>query len=294
MADDTSRNRRGHRHGHDRPRVGRHPRTEHAAAALVAVAVLRHASSGRSATGSSIRPGRWSPATRKGVLGWHSRTAIVDDLAALKAQRGADDGQACRRLVAADRSRSAAAPTLPARSGQVGVRATIARPATARAAAARKGYPNLNDDDWLWGGKLARHQQTIRMAFARPTTRPGRATCRRSAATACSKPARDLERRRLCALAVGPAGREGADLAAGKKVFADNCAACHGDEGKGNQRARRAQSDRRDLALRLRQADDRRGHHNGRGGVMPAWGGRLDPTDDQGARRLRPLAGGGE
>ena len=26
----------------------------------------------------------------------------------------------------------------------------------------------------------------------------------------------------------------GVDLAAGKKIFADNCAVCHGDEGKGN------------------------------------------------------------
>ena len=27
---------------------------------------------------------------------------------------------------------------------------------------------------------------------------------------------------------------QGVDVAAGKKIFADNCAACHGDDGKGN------------------------------------------------------------
>ena len=61
-------------------------------------------SSGRSATGSSIRPGRWSPAYTTGVLGWTRAAPSCDDLAALKALRGADDGQA-RRGLARARSR---------------------------------------------------------------------------------------------------------------------------------------------------------------------------------------------
>ena len=32
----------------------------------------------------------------------------------------------------------------------------------APAAAAAKAIPNLNDDDWLWGGKLEDIEQTIR------------------------------------------------------------------------------------------------------------------------------------
>ena len=39
--------------------------------------------------------------------------------------------------------------------------ATIARPATARAARASKGYPNLTGDRWLWGGTLDQISATI-------------------------------------------------------------------------------------------------------------------------------------
>ena len=87
----------------------------------------------------------------------------------------------------------------------------------------------------------------------------------------------------------------GADLALGKKVFADNCAACHGAGRQGQPRARRAQPDRQDLALRLRQG--RRsceGISNGRGGVMPAWGGRLDEPTIKALTVYVHTFGGGE
>src|SRR3954463_14226145 len=35
-----------------------------------------------------------------------------------------------------------------------------------------KGYPNLNDDDWLWGGSLEQIQQTIQFG-ARSTSDQG-------------------------------------------------------------------------------------------------------------------------
>ena len=93
-------------------------RIEYAAAALVAVAVLRHHRLGGRLLYrlSGLAAGLSST---QGVLGWHSRTAVVEDLAALQAQRGADDGQACRRF---RRSRSRpirSSPTLHVRVGRV-------------------------------------------------------------------------------------------------------------------------------------------------------------------------------
>ncbi len=72
---------------------------------------------------------------------------------------------------------------------------------------------------------------------------------------------------------------KGADLAAGQKLFAANCAVCHGPDGKGKKELGSANltdkiwlygSDKETIEQTITY---------GRGGVMPAWGGRLDdPT----------------
>jgi cytochrome c oxidase cbb3-type subunit 3 len=35
-----------------------------------------------------------------------------------------------------------------------------------------KGYPNLNDDDWLWGGDIATIHQTLEHGVRQPATTP--------------------------------------------------------------------------------------------------------------------------
>jgi cytochrome c oxidase cbb3-type subunit 3 len=71
----------------------------------------------------------------------------------------------------------------------------------------------------------------------------------------------------------------GFDLAKGKKIFADNCALCHGPDGKGN---REVGAPNLTDQLWFYGSDKKiimEGLQNGRGGVMPAWGGRLsEPT----------------
>ena len=70
----------------------------------------------------------------------------------------------------------------------------------------------------------------------------------------------------------------GVDVAAGKQIFADNCAACHGDDGKGKREFGSANltdglqlygSDLKDLIQTVTFA---------RNSTMPAWGARLDPV----------------
>ena len=138
-----------------------------------------------------------------------------------------------------------------------------------------KGYPNLNDDDWLWGGKLAEIEQTIRHgarsgdkddhegnmpAFGRD----GMLKANEISAVA------DFVRS-LSALPV----EKGADLALGKKVFADNCVTCHGPEGKGNRELGAPNLTDKIWLYGSDKETIMQGLQNGRGGVMPAWQGRL-------------------
>jgi cytochrome c oxidase cbb3-type subunit 3 len=66
-----------------------------------------------------------------------------------------------------------------------------------------------------------------------------------------------------------------ADLALGKKVFADNCVLCHGPEGNGNRELGGPNLSDKIWLYGSDKATIVQGLQNGRGGVMPAWQGRL-------------------
>ncbi len=147
----------------------------------------------------------------------------------------------------------------------------------------------------MWGGKLDEIAQTIRHGV-----RSGDA----EGAAGRGMPAfgrdgilkrADIETvadyvRSLAGLPVDPK----ADLAAGKKVFADNCAVCHGDDGKGK---RELGAPNLTDAIWLYGSDKAAivdGIWNGRGGVMPAWAGRLDDATIKALAVYVHTLGGGE
>ena len=158
-----------------------------------------------------------------------------------------------------------------------------------------RGYPNLNDDDWIWGGTLDEIAQTIRHGV-----RSGDATARGGAAMPAFGRDGILKRADVesvadyvRSLAGLPVGRT-ADLAAGKKVFADNCAVCHGEAGKGQ---RELGAPNLTDAIWLYGADRPAivdAVWNGRGGVMPAWAGRLDDVTIKALAVYVHSFGGGE
>ena len=65
---------------------------------------------------------------------------------------------------------------------------------------------------------------------------------------------------------------------AGAKIFADNCASCHGDAGKGNQELGAPDLTDKIWLYGSDEATLVETISNGRAGVMPAWVGRLDPS----------------
>jgi cytochrome c oxidase cbb3-type subunit 3 len=227
-----------------------------------------------------------------GISGWHAREAVVSDLAALQAIRG----PLVQKIAAASLQEIASDDQLLAfaRAQARPIFGENCAPCHGSGGAGSKGYPNLNDDEWLWGGKLDDIATTIRhgVRSTDPKTRTG------------SMPAfgRDgmMKRaeietvadytRSIAGLPVDPR----ADLAAGKKIFADNCATCHGAEGKGN---RELGAPNLTDAIWLYGSDKASiidGLWNGRGAVMPAWTERLDDSTIKALAVYVHSLGGGE
>jgi cytochrome c oxidase cbb3-type subunit 3 len=138
------------------------------------------------------------------------------------------------------------------------------------------GYPNLADDDWLWGGTLDAIHQTITHGVRNADAESRQSMMPRFGADGL------LKREQINDVAdyvLTLSGKKApADAAQrGGAVFAENCAACHGDKGTGNQVV-----GAKDLADDIwlyggGKATLVETITNGRNGSMPAWGERLDP-----------------
>ncbi|HEY7665293.1 MAG TPA: cytochrome-c oxidase, cbb3-type subunit III [Xanthobacteraceae bacterium] len=227
-----------------------------------------------------------------GALRWHSRDAVVADIDSLKAQRG----PMVARLAAASLQEIVSDPVLLdfARAQGRSAFAENCAPCHGAGGGGGRGYPNLNDDDWIWGGTLDEIAQTIRHGV-----RSGDADARQGAAMPAFGRDGVLKRTDIDNVAEYVRSLSGlpttkADLAAGAKIFADNCAVCHGETGKGK---RELGAPNLSDPIWLYGADHPaivNGIWNGRGGVMPAWVGRLDDVTIKALAVYVHSLGGGE
>lgn len=140
------------------------------------------------------------------------------------------------------------------------------------------GYPNLQDDAWLWGGTLDDIHTTLVHGIRSddPDARIGEMTAFGDMGILDRAQIRDVTSYVRTLSGLEPASN--VDVAKGATIFAENCAVCHGEDGKGNQ------------ALGAPNLTDRIWLYggdietiqatitHGRAGVMPAWSERLDPT----------------
>jgi len=92
----------------------------------------------------------------------------------------------------------------------------------------------------------------------------------------------------------GLATEPGADLARGAKIFADNCAVCHGPQGKGNREVGAPNLTDQIWLYGPEKKTIMEGIWNGRDGVMPAWGSKLDDATLKALTIYVHTLGGGE
>jgi cytochrome c oxidase cbb3-type subunit 3 len=155
------------------------------------------------------------------------------------------------------------------------------------------GYPNLNDNDWIWGGTIEQIHQTI----TNGARFVGNADTRDSqmpnfGADGVLTPEQVAD---VANFTVALSGGEADAAAAGRgaQVFAENCVACHGEKGEGN-RELGAPNLADQIWLYNGGIDSVKAQvQKARHGVMPAWGHRLDDaTIKQLAVYVYTLGGG--
>lgn len=236
----------------------------------------------------------------KGFLGRSDRAAVAEEISKLKDSRAELSGQ----LVDADLETIQADPDLFRFALAAGRSAFGDNCATCHGAGGQgaKGYPNLNDDVWLWGGTFKDIRHTLDVGI--------RASHEDTQISLMSAYGRDgfLTREDIndvvdYVLSYQPHDAD-ADkghheisddaVARGKVHFQENCTSCHGENLKG---------DRSQGAPNLTDNEWLYGGDaetvfetlwNGRQGVMPNWNERLNPATVTALAVYVHALGGGE
>lgn len=155
-----------------------------------------------------------------------------------------------------------------------------------------KGFPNLNDDDWLWGGTIADIEQTLRYGI-----RSGHDEARQSQMPSFGRDEllnkKEIDEVVDYVLSLSSEGGAKAGTP-GAEIFANNCASCHGPEGKGGRDFGAPNLTDAIWLYGGERADVVNTVTYAHAGVMPFWAGKLD---DNAIRELTVYVhslGGGE
>lgn len=225
-----------------------------------------------------------------GLLGYSTRAEVQQDIDAVEVANAEIEA----KLAAAELTEISADPALQQYAANAGgaVFRTWCAQCHGSGAAGNVGYPNLLDDDWLWGGSIEDIHYTISHGV-RNDTDPD---AQWSEMPAFGEMLSEEEIASVVQHVRAISGQDhDATLAtAGAGVYLDNCAACHGDEGTGDvfQGAPNLTD-----AIWLYGGDvDALTYTvvNARFGVMPSWADRLNPAEVAAVAAYVHQLGGGE
>ncbi len=232
----------------------------------------------------------------KGLLGWSSRGDVAASIAQAKEAQGAN----IEKLLATDVSEIAADAELnqfAVAGGSAAFKVNCVQ-CHGSGAAGSPGYPNLNDDDWIWGGTpediYVTLQHGIRYAQDDDT---------RLSDMPAYGADEILSKEEISDVAhyVGKIASLEFDAAAadrGAVIFEENCAACHGEDGKGLREV--GAPNLTDVIWLYGGRDGVMSHEEmvaqiakPQQGVMPGWGARLgEVTIKQLTAYVHSLGGG--
>jgi len=227
-----------------------------------------------------------------GLLGWSTRGEVAAEIQRFDEANAPLEA----RLVAADLDAIADDEELArfAASAGASIFANSCSTCHGSGAAGAKGYPNLLDNDWLWGGTMEDIYTTVSYGI-RNDVDPD---ARYSEMPAFGEILEKEEIEQVVNYVLTISGQEDdADpllAAAGATVFEEGCAACHGATGTGD---RFQGAPNLTDAIWLYGGDAKTLTEtvtNARFGVMPNWNARLTESDIRAVSAYVHQLGGGE
>jgi cytochrome c oxidase cbb3-type subunit 3 len=230
-----------------------------------------------------------------GVLGHSTRANAAAEIASWDARNAEIKAQ----LVSADLNAIAADPNLAAFAERAGAAVFRTNCATCHGSGAAgfegKGYPNLLDDDWLWGGTMEDIHLTITHGIRNTTDPDARYSQMPAFGVDQILEAEQIDQVVEHVLAISGQDHDATLAAAGATVWMDaGCNGCHMDDGSG---------DRSQGAPNLTDAiwlyggareQVRESVYYARFGVMPNWNTRLSEDEIRAVAFYVHSRGGGE
>ena len=214
-----------------------------------------------------------------GVLGYSSRAELESEVAMVEESRSALDARLAE-LSFDDIAADAALTDYARRSGESTFKIVCVQCHGSGAAGSQEyGYPNLNDDAWLWGGTKDDIFFTITHGVRNETDPDARLSLMPAFGDMGMLSRAEISNVADYVLSLSGAKHDAEAAAAGAPLFEAQCAACHGASGEGM------------TALGAPRLNDQiwlyGGGHDAivaqithpRMGVMPAWGERFSDAD---------------
>lgn len=226
-----------------------------------------------------------------GAIGYSTRVEVNSQVASIAAIRA----RSMDRIESSPFAQIASDPKLMAVAMAAGkiTFANNCQPCHGAGGGGRPGFPTLASDSWIWGGKLEDIQASVNHGIRSEDPDARVSQMPRFGVDGLLKPV-EIAAVADYVLALRGANKDGTDVIAGGKLYAENCVACHGEKGEGKREVG---------APNLRSAVNLYGTSKDaiiaqisvpRQGVMPSWNARLDAATIKSVAIYVHSLGGGE
>ncbi len=227
----------------------------------------------------------------QGVLGWSSRALLREEIAEAEAAN-ADKLEAMRTLELSEIAADAELRQFAINAGNAAFKVNCVQ-CHGAGAAGSPGYPNLNDDEWIWGGDLEAIHLTIVHGIRYVNDDDSRISDMPAFGADELLAPDEISDTAWYVLSLSGQDADAAAAGRGETLYVDNCAACHGEAGEGvrdlgapalNDAIWLYGGDHTQIVSQINAPSH---------GVMPGWQGRLaDETVKALAVYVHALGGG--